>query len=218
VSARAVASSSAQAASSAATFRSKWSQMKADAAARMDRRSTTPPGRSTTPGTRGAGRGRAGVRAGVLGGQVDVDLGLVDALAQLLAGLGDGGLGGLLGLGGALLEVVELRREVHSSSICWVQYRAPNTPSWRSLLHRDVAKSSGYLGLLRSEGGLSSPAPGDSTRTGLWRSGWGSQAPSRVPHRPQTFPASTVGVGPTGRSRCRAAAARLAAPRGTDFG
>jgi hypothetical protein len=32
----------------------------------------------------GAGRGRARVLAGVLGGQVDIDLGLVEALAQLL--------------------------------------------------------------------------------------------------------------------------------------
>src|SRR4029453_696646 len=61
----------------------------------------------------GAGRGRAGVLAGVGGGLVDVHLGLVDALAQLLAVLGDGGLGGPLCLGGALLEVVELGREVH---------------------------------------------------------------------------------------------------------
>jgi hypothetical protein len=30
----------------------------------------------------------------------------------------------LLGLGGSLLEIVKLRREVHSSSICCVQYRS----------------------------------------------------------------------------------------------
>jgi hypothetical protein len=30
-------------------------------------------------------------------------------------------LGGCLGLGGALLQVVKLCREVHGSSICWVQ-------------------------------------------------------------------------------------------------
>jgi hypothetical protein len=45
---------------------------------------------------------------GVGGGLVDVHLGLVDALAELVAGLRHGRLGRGLGLGGALLEVVEL--------------------------------------------------------------------------------------------------------------
>jgi hypothetical protein len=63
----------------------------------------------------GAGRGRARVLLGILGGPVQLHLGLVDALAELVTGLRDGRLGRGLGLGGALLQVVELSGEFHGS-------------------------------------------------------------------------------------------------------
>jgi hypothetical protein len=115
----AAASSSAQSASLAAALASIWS-------ARLSIRALEVVhlgggvGLHLGPLAAGLVPGRLGVLDGVGGGLVDIDLGLVDALAQLLAGLGDGGLGGLLGLGGALLEVVELGREVHDPSLLWV--------------------------------------------------------------------------------------------------
>jgi len=48
------------------------------------------------------------VRPSVGGLAVDFHLGLVDALAELVTGLRHGRLGRGLGVGGALLEVVEL--------------------------------------------------------------------------------------------------------------
>jgi hypothetical protein len=56
----------------------------------------------------GTGRGLTDLLPGVLGGQVNVHLGLVDTLAELVTGLRHSRLGRGLGVGGALLEVVEL--------------------------------------------------------------------------------------------------------------
>jgi hypothetical protein len=61
--------------------------------------------------------GLTGLLLCVLTRQVRVDLGLVDALFKLVTGFAGGGLHRRCCLGDALLESLELRGEVHFSSI-----------------------------------------------------------------------------------------------------
>src|SRR6266511_2696132 len=120
----------------AASARSKWAQMKADAAARMDKRAAhlDDPGLQVVhpgggvglhlrPLAACAGGGVSGPLLCVLDGQVDVKLGLVDPLPELLAGLAGGGIHRRPRLRHVLLQGVELCGEVHDSSLHRVDCR-----------------------------------------------------------------------------------------------
>src|SRR6266545_6296180 len=69
------------------------------------------------PPALGAVGGLVGLLLGVLAGLVQVGLGLVDALAEPLAGLAGGGLHRRLGRRDALLQLVQFCGEVHTSSL-----------------------------------------------------------------------------------------------------